>query len=80
VLSVEDRRTLGTIFDSFFPVRPRAEGIIFDGYVGNLEIGDCDFERIRVPTLGVHAADDPLASYDDARAMLASIPGSSWVH
>lgn len=35
-------------------------------YVGNAEIGECDFEQITVPTLGVHAADDPLASYDDA--------------
>jgi pimeloyl-ACP methyl ester carboxylesterase len=32
-----------------------------------------------VPTLGVHAADDPLASYDDARAMVARIPGSRWL-
>jgi pimeloyl-ACP methyl ester carboxylesterase len=78
-LSVGDRHTLQTIFDSFFPMRPRAKGIIFDGYVGNPEIGTCAFERITVPTLGVHAADDPLASYDDARAMVARIPGSGWV-
>ena len=32
-----------------------------------------------MPTLGVHAADDPLASYDDARAMVARIPGSRWL-
>jgi pimeloyl-ACP methyl ester carboxylesterase len=79
-LSAEDKQTLQTIFDSFFPMRPRATGIIFDGYVGNAEIGECDFERITVPTLGVHAADDPLASYDDARGMVARIPGSRWVH
>jgi pimeloyl-ACP methyl ester carboxylesterase len=28
----------------------------------------------------VHAPDDPLASYNDARSMLARIPGSRWVH
>jgi pimeloyl-ACP methyl ester carboxylesterase len=78
-LSEEDGRTLETIFDSFFPLRPRANGIIFDGYVGNPEIGSCAFEQIIVPTLGVHAADDPLASYDDARAMVARIPGSRWL-
>ena len=61
-------------------MRPRAKGIIFDGYVGNPEIGTCALERISVPTLGVHAADDPLASYDDARAMVERIPGSRWVH
>ena len=78
-LSEDDRRTLETIFDSFFPLRPRAKGIIFDGYVGNPEVGTCAFEQITVPTLGVHAADDPLASYDDARAMVARIPGSRWL-
>jgi pimeloyl-ACP methyl ester carboxylesterase len=78
-LSEDDRRTLATIFDSFFPIRERAKGIIFDGYVGNPEIGSCAFEQITVPTLGVHAADDPLASYDDARAMVARIPDSRWL-
>jgi pimeloyl-ACP methyl ester carboxylesterase len=78
-LSEEDGGTLETIFDSFFPMRPRAKGIIFDGYVGNPEIGSCAFEQLTVPTLGVHAADDPLASYEDARAMVARIPGSRWV-
>jgi pimeloyl-ACP methyl ester carboxylesterase len=78
-LSEEGGRTLETIFDSFFPIGPRAKGIIFDGDVGNPEISDCDFERVNVPTLGVHAADDPLASYEDAHAMVARIPGSRWV-
>jgi pimeloyl-ACP methyl ester carboxylesterase len=78
-LSGEDVRTLASIFDSFFPVAPRAPGIIFDGYLGNAEIGDCGFEEITVPTLGVHAVEDPLASYEDARAMVARIPGSCWV-
>jgi pimeloyl-ACP methyl ester carboxylesterase len=77
--SSEERRTLESIFDSFFPMRPRRAGCVFDGYVGNLEIGDCAFEELIVPTLGVHAADDPLASYDDAREMVARIPGSRWV-
>lgn len=79
LLSERDRRTLETIFDSFFPMRLRAEGTIFDGYVGNPEVADYPFEQITVPTLGVHAADDPLASYNDARAMVARIPGSHWV-
>jgi pimeloyl-ACP methyl ester carboxylesterase len=78
-LTDEDERTLEAIFESFFPVTPRAPGIIFDGYVGNAEIGDCRFEELIVPTIGVHAADDPLASYGDAQAMVARIPGSQWV-
>ena len=78
-LSNEDVRILEAIFDSFFPIAPRAQGIIFDGYVGNAEIADCPVEEITVPTLGVHAVDDPLASYEDAQAMLARISGSRWV-
>jgi pimeloyl-ACP methyl ester carboxylesterase len=78
-LSEDDRCTLETIFDSFFPMRPRTRGCIFDGYVGNPDIANYPLERVAVPTLGVHALDDPLASYEDARAMVARIPGSRWV-
>lgn len=77
--TADDKHTLDTIFDSFFPMGPRSAGCVFDGYVGNLEIGACRFEEVSVPTLGVHALDDPLASYGDARAMVSRIPGSSWV-
>jgi pimeloyl-ACP methyl ester carboxylesterase len=79
-LSEEDGRTLETIFDSFFPMGPRAKGCVFDGYVGNPEIAKYPLEQIAVPTLGVHAPDDPLADYEDARAMVARVPGSRWVH
>ena len=75
-LSAEDRCTLETIFDSFFPMRPRTRGCIFDGYVGNPDIANYPLELVTVPTLGVHAPDDPLASYEDARAMVARIPGA----
>ena len=78
-LSEDDRRTLDTIFDSFFPMRRRSKGTVFDGYVGNPDIANYPVEQIAVPTLGVHALDDPLASYEDARAMVARIPGSRWV-
>jgi pimeloyl-ACP methyl ester carboxylesterase len=78
-LDEEDNQTLETIFDSFFPMAERSGGSIFDGYVGNLEIAGFGVEEVSVPTLGVHAADDPLASYEDARAMVTRIPNSRWV-
>ena len=80
VPSEDDRRTLGELFDSFFPMGPRRRGCIFDGYVGNPDVARCPFEELAVPTLGVHAADDPLAPYEDALAMIARIPGARWVH
>jgi pimeloyl-ACP methyl ester carboxylesterase len=76
----DDRRTLETIFDGFFPMGLRAKGCMFDGYVGNPDIANYPLEQIAVPTLGVHAPDDPLAPYEDARGMVARIPGSRWVH
>jgi pimeloyl-ACP methyl ester carboxylesterase len=78
-LTDDDRQTLAAIFDSFFPMSLRTKGCVFDGYVGNPDIANCRFETITVPTLGVHAPDDPLAPYDDARAMVARIPKSMWV-
>jgi pimeloyl-ACP methyl ester carboxylesterase len=57
----------------------RSERSVFDGYVGNPDIANYLFEDITVPTLGVHAVDDPLASYEDARSIVARIPGSHWV-
>lgn len=62
------------IIDSFFPVYLRTRGIVFDAYVSNPSIGALPLEQITVPTLVVHAADDPLASYDDARLMAERIP------
>jgi 2-hydroxy-6-oxonona-2,4-dienedioate hydrolase len=78
-LTGADRHTLAAIFDSFFPVAPRRPGAIFDGYVGNPEIATYPLEEVSAPTLGVHALDDPLAPYEDARAMVARIPNSRWV-
>jgi len=65
--------------DSFFPVGPRRRGIIFDAYDSNPDIARYPFEELAVPTLVVHARDDPLASYDDTRAMAERIPGARFV-
>lgn len=75
----DDGKTLQAIFESFFPMRERSKGTIFDGYIGNPAVADIPFEEMTVPTLGVHAVDDPLAPYDDARSMAARIPGSRWI-
>ncbi|HEX6128467.1 MAG TPA: alpha/beta fold hydrolase [Candidatus Limnocylindria bacterium] len=64
------------ILDSFFPLNLRTRGIVFDAYVSNPAIATLPLEHIAIPTLVVHAADDPLASYDDARAMAERIPGA----
>ena len=79
VADERERAALREIVDSLFPVGPRAAGTIYDGYTGNLDIARCPFEEISVPTLVVHAADDALSPYRDARAMTERIPGARLV-
>lgn len=66
--------TVEQLLDSIFPVGPRAEGAVFDATVSNPEIGALPLEALQVPTLVVHARDDPLASYGAAVAAAARIP------
>jgi pimeloyl-ACP methyl ester carboxylesterase len=66
------------IVDSFFPLNLRTRGIVFDAYVSNPAIATQSLEAIKVPTFVVHAMDDPLASYHDARAMAERIPTASF--
>lgn len=72
----DDARQIDLMLESIFPVGPRVEGAVFDAYVSNPEIGTCPFEQIRVPTLIVHAKDDPLASFEAAVTAADRIPGA----
>ncbi|MDH3299418.1 MAG: alpha/beta hydrolase [Acidimicrobiia bacterium] len=72
----DDSRQIDRMLDSIFPVGPRVTGAVFDAYVSNPEVGAYPLEQIRVPTLIVHAKDDPLASFDAAAAAADRIPGA----
>jgi pimeloyl-ACP methyl ester carboxylesterase len=74
-----ERAALREIVDSLFPVAPRVPGTIYDGYVGNLDIATYPFEEITVPTLVIHAEDDALSPYRDARAMAERISAAHFV-
>ncbi|MXP21225.1 alpha/beta fold hydrolase [Gordonia sp. HNM0687] len=76
---VDDARVLTQMLDTIFPVRPRVTGAVFDAYVANPDVNDYPLEELRVPTLIVHAADDPLASYEAARAAGERIPDARFV-
>ena len=75
----DDARQIDRMLDSIFPIAPRREGAVFDAYVSNPEIVDCPLEQIRVPTLIIHAEDDPLASFDAAVAASDRIPDAHLV-
>lgn len=61
------------MLDSIFPLGPRAAGAIFDAFSSNPEINDYPLEQITIPTLIVHAKDDPLASFEAAQSAAARI-------
>ena len=75
----EDAQTMATMLESIFPIGPRAAGALVDAYVMNPEITTCPLDAITVPTLIVHAKDDPLASYDAAVEAASRIPGARLV-
>jgi pimeloyl-ACP methyl ester carboxylesterase len=63
------------VMETLLPVHPRAEGALFDMYVSNPAINDgYPLGEISIPTLVIHAVDDPLANYENARAMADQIP------
>jgi pimeloyl-ACP methyl ester carboxylesterase len=78
-MTAADSRVVNDITGSIFPVKPRAEGVIFDFFVSNPDVNRYDLESVTVPTLIVHAADDPLASYEAAQRAAARIPGARLV-
>lgn len=71
--------TIAVLVDSIFPLQPRRAGAVFDAFTSNLEVNTMPLESIDVPTLIIHAKDDPLASYDAARRAAERIPGATLV-
>lgn len=65
--------------ESIFPMAPRVAGGTFDAYVSNPDVNEYPLEAITVPTLLVHAHDDPLTSFDAAEQAAGRIPGARFV-
>jgi pimeloyl-ACP methyl ester carboxylesterase len=65
--------------DSLFPVTPNLAGVAFDAFVSNVDVNSYELETIRVPTLLIHAKDDPLVSYDAAERAANRIQGAHLV-
>jgi pimeloyl-ACP methyl ester carboxylesterase len=71
-----DERFVSELIDSFFPVAPRVEGIDFDAFVSNPAVNSYPLEQLTIPTLLIHARDDPLVSYQAAADAASRLPGS----
>ncbi|WP_226963964.1 alpha/beta fold hydrolase [Nostocoides sp. F2B08] len=74
-----DARRMEEMLESIFPLEPRREGAVFDAFVSNPQVGEYPLEDITVPTLVIHAADDPLASPEAAAAAAGRIPAATLV-
>ena len=72
----EDAARIEEMLNSVFPIDLRAEGAVFDAFVSNPEINHYPLEAVRVPTLILHARDDPLASHEAAQRAAERISGS----
>ena len=73
---VEQAEFVSEMLDSIFPVGPRANGIVFDAFVSNPEVNSCHLEALGVPTLLIHARDDPMIPFAAAQQAAERIPGS----
>ncbi len=75
-LSAEDDRFVSEFIDSFFPIAAKARGIDFDAFTSNPDVNGYPLEQLNVPTLLIHARDDPLVRYQAAAEAAERIPGS----
>ena len=73
----DDAHFVAEFIDSLFPVTPNLAGMAFDAFVSHVDVNGYELERIRVPTLLVHAKDDPFVSYDAAERAAGRIPGAA---
>jgi pimeloyl-ACP methyl ester carboxylesterase len=67
------------MLDSIFPMAPRVAGGVFDAYVSNPSVNDLPLEKLSVPTLLMHAKDDPLCAYAAAEQAARRIPDCRFV-
>ncbi|MFC7133701.1 MULTISPECIES: alpha/beta fold hydrolase [Salinibaculum] len=78
----EEQRRVEALLETLLPVEPRKQGIYNDERVTNTAMverdDEYDLESLRVPTLILHAEDDPLASFADVERMAVRIPDATF--
>lgn len=79
-LSEAEKVQVSDMIRSNLPIKLRTTGFVFDMFTSNTDMDqhpqDYPMESINVPTLVVHAVDDPLASYENAKALAERIPNA----
>ena len=77
--SAEDDRFVSEFIDGLFPIASKVRGIDFDAFLSNPDVNDYPLEQLTVPTLLIHARDDPLVHYEAAVEAAGRIPDSTLV-
>lgn len=75
----EIERSMVPTRELLFPVKPRREGAIFDGFVSNVVADRFPFEELSMPTLVISARDDWLAPYPAAVIAARRIPRATLI-
>jgi len=79
-LTPEYKADVAEVMVTILPVRPRADGAVFDMFISNADLNaGYPLEEIAVPVLIVSAVDDPLTLYANAKAAAERIPGARLV-
>jgi pimeloyl-ACP methyl ester carboxylesterase len=79
-LSAQEIAWLRQLMYSLLPVAPRIKGIMNDICVTNPDLNSgYPLERISVPTLVIHAVDDPMPAFATAKRMAERIPNARFV-
>jgi pimeloyl-ACP methyl ester carboxylesterase len=76
-LSDMEKVQVSDMIRSVLPIKLRTAGFVFDMFTSNVDMdqhpADYPVEAIRIPTLIIHAVDDSLASYENAKALAERI-------
>lgn len=77
-LTPEQEASVAEIMTSILPVKPRADGALFDTYVSNPHINSgYPLATLDMPALIINARDDPLTLYANAESLATRLPNAA---
>ena len=70
----EHEASIDEVIATVLPVKPRADGALFDLFVSNPAVNDIPLEEVSVPVLVIGAVDDPHSLFGNTKALADRIP------
>ena len=75
----EHEASIDEVIATVLPVKPRADGALFDLFVSNPAVNDIPLEEVSVPVLVIGAVDDPHSLFGNTKALADRILNSELV-